>query len=77
MISKNLGLGVLEEKRDGDNSDEEGEKDHTTNNNTHPQNPDTAAPGSQAKETDVLGKLMGNQHHESSAEKPSIQEINE
>ncbi|PLN84310.1 hypothetical protein BDW42DRAFT_162860, partial [Aspergillus taichungensis] len=74
-IEMNLGLGVLEEKRDGDNSDEEDEKDHA-NNSTHPQNPETAAPGSQAKETDVLGKLMGNQHHEASAEKPSIQEIN-
>ncbi|KAJ5361226.1 hypothetical protein N7541_002070 [Penicillium brevicompactum] len=60
-IEMDLGLGVLEEKRDGDSSDEsedEGTKD-------------------EQDESDIIGKLMGGKPNKQENDKPSIQEMAE
>ena len=61
LAVQDLGLGVLEEKRDGDSSDEsedEGTKD-------------------EQDESDIIGKLMGGKPNKQENDKPSIQEMAE
>lgn len=68
--SQNLGLGVLKEKRDGDDSSEADSDDE----NPYAANGDLQRQG----DSDVLGKLMGGKKSEKSdAEKPSIEEMAE
>ncbi|KAJ5127106.1 hypothetical protein N7448_007885 [Penicillium atrosanguineum] len=69
-IEMNLGLGVLKEKREGDDSSEADSDD---------ENPYAANGGSNGQgDSDVLSKLMGGKKSEKSdAEKPSIEEMAE
>ena len=67
---QNLGLGVLKEKRDGDDSSEADSDDE----NPYAANGDSHGQG----DSDVLGKLMGGKKSEKAdAEKPSIEEMAE
>ncbi|KAL2841556.1 hypothetical protein BJY01DRAFT_8249 [Aspergillus pseudoustus] len=63
-VEMNLGLGVLEEKRPGDDEDF---SDGETNERGNPSEP---------QETNVMDRLM-KKEKSSSSDKPSIQEINE
>ncbi|CAG8150340.1 unnamed protein product [Penicillium olsonii] len=59
-IEMDLGLGVLEEKRDGDSSNEESETEG----------------GKDAEDdSDIIGKLMGGKKNKAESDKPSIQEM--
>jgi len=70
---QNLGLGVLKEKRDGDDSSEADSDDESPYANAG-LNKETSGQG----ESDVLGKLMGGKKSEKSeANKPSIEEVAE
>ncbi|KAJ5682342.1 hypothetical protein N7462_005507 [Penicillium macrosclerotiorum] len=70
-IEMNLGLGVLEEKRDGDNlSGDEGD-DESSNEDLEK----TKSLPSRNTDSDVLGKLMG--EDKSTTDKPSIEEMRE
>ncbi|KGO69498.1 hypothetical protein PITC_014530 [Penicillium italicum] len=69
-IEMDLGLGVLEEKRDGDSSsdeqtDDEGSKGATGAGKT-PQ---------EMNDSDIIGKLMGGKSKKSNTDKPSIEEM--
>ncbi|KAJ5677088.1 uncharacterized protein N7477_002721 [Penicillium maclennaniae] len=69
-IEMNLGLGVLKEKRDGDDSSEADSDDE----NPYAANGDSNGQG----DSDVLSKLMGGKKSDKSdAEKPSIEEMAE
>ncbi|CAG7992779.1 unnamed protein product [Penicillium salamii] len=59
-IEMDLGLGVLEEKRDGESSSEESD----------------AEGGKDVEDdSDIIGKLMGGKKNKSESDKPSIQEM--
>ncbi|CRL17531.1 unnamed protein product [Penicillium camemberti] len=69
-IEMDLGLGVLEEKRDGDSSsgeesDDEGSEGATGAGKT-PQ---------EMNDSDIIGKLMGGKSKKSNTDKPSIEEM--
>lgn len=65
MDLQNLGLGVLEEKREGDSSSEDDEM-----GGVGPDGQDR-----ESKDSNVLDKLMGN--GESTSKKPTIEEMNQ
>lgn len=76
-IYQNLGLGVLEEKRSGDNTESEnessgGESSHSASDvKTRPLSP---LLHEKRKVTDVLHRLMGNK---SKPKKPDIEEVDD
>jgi hypothetical protein len=53
-LLQNLGLGVLEEKKDGVEHDKSEEEDNDSTMNS-----DTEHSGSDGKEKDIIGSLMG------------------
>ncbi|KAJ5835221.1 hypothetical protein N7447_001247 [Penicillium robsamsonii] len=69
-IEMDLGLGVLEEKRDGDSSSDEESDDEepkgTTGAEKTPQ---------EMNDSDIIGKLMGAKNKKSKTDKPSIEEM--
>ncbi|CAI7570657.1 unnamed protein product [Penicillium glandicola] len=71
-IEMDLGLGVLEEKRDGDSSSDEESDDEESKG--------AAGVGKTPQEmndSDIIGKLMGGKSKKSNTDKPSIQEMTE
>ncbi|KAJ5551235.1 hypothetical protein N7535_000822 [Penicillium sp. DV-2018c] len=70
-IEMDLGLGVLEEKRDGDSSSGEESDDEPDN---------AAGAGKKSQDmmdSDIIGKLMGGKGKKSETDKPSIEEMTE
>lgn len=79
LFHQNLGLGVLEEKRPGDedydpssSDDEDEEMEHAHEHGQGQQSTETQLP-SRPKDSRVLGKLMGEKKGE--AKKPTIEEM--
>ncbi|GKZ69852.1 hypothetical protein AnigIFM50267_005082 [Aspergillus niger] len=70
-IEMNLGLGVLEEKRPGDDDEEDNVESKGDQNNQHvlPERPKSG------KDSNVLDTLMGNADSSAEKEKPTIEEI--
>lgn len=68
---QNLGLGVLEEKRPGDDDEEDNAESKGDQNNQHvlPERPKSG------KDSNVLDTLMGNVDSSVEKEKPTIEEI--
>ncbi|GKZ29641.1 hypothetical protein AbraIFM66950_005795 [Aspergillus brasiliensis] len=70
-IEMNLGLGVLEEKRPGDDDEEDNVETKAGQDNQHvlPERPKSG------KDSNVLDTLMGNTEPSAEKEKPTIEEI--
>ncbi|PYH63666.1 NOPCHAP1/New4 family protein [Aspergillus vadensis CBS 113365] len=70
-IEMNLGLGVLEEKRPGDDDEEDNLQSQGGQDNQHvlPERPKSG------KDSNVLDTLMGNAESSAEKEKPTIEEI--
>ncbi|GFN18942.1 NOPCHAP1/New4 family protein [Aspergillus tubingensis] len=70
-IEMNLGLGVLEEKRPGDDNEEDHLESQGGQDNQHvlPERPKSG------KDSNVLDTLMGNAESSAEKEKPTIEEI--
>ncbi|KAJ5188872.1 hypothetical protein N7491_005193 [Penicillium cf. griseofulvum] len=69
-IEMDLGLGVLEEKRDGDSSSGEESDDEEPKGATGAgKNPQ------EMNDSDIIGKLMGGKNKKSNTDKPSIEEM--
>ncbi|CAP81132.1 Uncharacterized protein C12orf45-like protein [Penicillium chrysogenum] len=69
-IEMDLGLGVLEEKRDDDSSSDEESDDEGSEGATGP----GKAP-QEMNDSDIIGKLMGGKGKKSNTDKPSIEEM--
>ncbi|KAJ5163806.1 uncharacterized protein N7500_005636 [Penicillium coprophilum] len=69
-IEMDLGLGVLEEKRDGDPSSDEESDDEGLKGATR----DGKSP-QEMNDSDIIGKLMGGKNKKSNTDKPSIEEM--
>ncbi|KAJ5960636.1 uncharacterized protein N7479_007786 [Penicillium vulpinum] len=71
-IEMDLGLGVLEEKRDSDSSSDEKSDDEESKGATGAgKNPQ------EMNDSDIIGKLMGGKSKKADTDKPSIQEMAE
>ncbi|KAJ5773513.1 hypothetical protein N7457_008409 [Penicillium paradoxum] len=71
-IEMDLGLGVLEEKRDGESSSED-ESEVEGPNGTN----DAGKKSQDMNDSDIIGKLMGGKGKKSTTDKPSIEEMAE
>ncbi|KAJ5513908.1 hypothetical protein N7463_003460 [Penicillium fimorum] len=69
-IEMDLGLGVLEEKRDGDSSSEEESDDEEPRGATGAEKTPK-----EMNDSDIIGKLMGGKNKKSNTDKPSIEEM--
>ncbi|CDM34147.1 hypothetical protein DTO013E5_727 [Penicillium roqueforti] len=69
-IEMDLGLGVLEEKRDGDSSSDEESDDEGSNGVTG-----TGETPQEMNDSDIIGKLMGGKSKKLNTDKPSIEEM--
>ncbi|KAJ5384307.1 hypothetical protein N7517_002218 [Penicillium concentricum] len=67
---QDLGLGVLEEKRDGDSSSGEESDDEEHKGATG-----AGKTAQEMNDSDIIGKLMGGKNKKSNTDKPSIEEM--